>query len=387
MFKKLIIMATLIFISPGDSIAKVRGTTTIDGLYSTILSEQRDLLIQLPNSYKQNKKLNYPVLYLPDGLRNFNHASGTLDLLTQSHQAQEMIIVAIKNTQRTRDFTPSYDENYNQWGISGGADKFLDFIEQELKPYINKHYRTNGFNVLSGHSLGGLLTIYSLQTRPHLFQAHFAFSPSLWWHEAMIFKVAHSFYTNTHELNNYLYMNMADEGGNMQSSFERYKALLEKHSPKGFNYHTDSIIDENHSTSAMVGLNKAYSHLYKELECPNDLINKGWQAIDDYYKELSKTYGAELKANYYTLAQVAGASFSNKNYDQAIATYRKIISKFPHLSDPYYRIAYIYHAQSEYKSAVNAIDKALEMSIDENIENNKYKQFRAFILAEISKRD
>ena len=96
--------------------------------------------------YQQNQKLDYPVLYLLDGQRNFGHTIGTLDLLNQSNMAQEMIVVAIMNTHRTRDFTPTYDESYNQWGFSGGADKFLNFIEQELMPYIDKHYRTNDSN-------------------------------------------------------------------------------------------------------------------------------------------------------------------------------------------------------------------------------------------------
>lgn len=385
MFKKLLLFTLLLLVYSGAANAKVRGTPSVDGLHSNVLDEQRDLLIQLPNSYHQNKKLNYPVLYLTDGLRNFNHASGTLDLLNQSDMAHEMIIVAIKNTHRTRDFTPTYDESYNQWGVSGGADKFLDFIEQELKPYIDKHYRTNNFNILSGHSLGGLLTIYSLQTRPHLFQAHFAFSPSLWWHEGMMFKGTHNFFTKTDKLNNYLYLNMANEGGHMQTFFDQYKALLAQHSIEGFSYNTDLVLDENHGTSAMVGQNKAYVHLYNKFQCPEEVIEKGVPAIEQYYEELSKTYNAEIKPSYPTLAQVAGSAFSDNNFATAIAIYQKIILKFPHLSDPYYRIAYIHHAHGEYKKALVAIDKALKSSFVENVENNKYMQFQAYILAEMIK--
>lgn len=354
-------------------------------MYSTILSEQRDLLIQLPNSYSQNKNLRYPVIYLTDGLRNFNHAAGTLDLLTQSDEAQEMIIVAIKNTHRARDFTPTYDESYNQWGISGGADKFLDFIEQELMPYIDKKYRTNDFNILSGHSLGGLLSVYALQTRSHLFQAYFAFSPSLWWHNEVIFKNAKNFFANTPELNNYLYLNLANEGGIMLSAFNKYKQLLQRYKPKGFNYNIELDNEENHSTSAMVGHNKAYRQLYKKIQCPKDVIAQGFPAIEQYYSKLSKTYGAEIKASYNTLAQVAGIAFDNKDITAAINAYESIILMFPHLSDPYYRLSYIYEANDDLANAIKNIDKALKISIDENVENNKYKSFRAYILSKIDR--
>ena len=360
--------------------AKARGTSKTDGIYSKILSEQRDLLIHLPNSYDQNKSSKYPVIYLTDGLRNFNHASGTLDLLNQSDYAQEMIIVAIKNTHRTRDFTPTYDESYNKWGISGGADNFLDFMEQELIPYVDKTYRTNNFNVLSGHSLGGLLAIYALQSRTNLFQAYFAFSPSLWWHNGVIFKNAENLYTNTNKLNRYLYINMANEGGHMLSSFEKYIKLLQKDSPNGFVYHTDLIKEESHDTSAMVGLNKAYRHINEIFQCPEEVIAQGIPAIEQFYSDLSQTFGASIKADYPTLAKVAGNAYSHKNNVKAVETYQSIVARFPHLSDPYYRLAYIYEADGKYKKALTAIDKALEISLKENVENNKYKSFKTYIL-------
>ncbi|WP_039232416.1 alpha/beta hydrolase, partial [Alteromonas macleodii] len=130
--------------------AKVRGEASVTTITSEVLSESRELLIHLPNNYSRYKDTSYPVLYLLDGQRNFAHTVGTLDLLNQSGMAQEMIVIGITNTKRTRDFTPTYDESYNEWGISGGADDFLTFLEKELKPFVAHNYRTNGYAVLSG---------------------------------------------------------------------------------------------------------------------------------------------------------------------------------------------------------------------------------------------
>ena len=195
MFKHLITVFIIILLANfSTAYAKVRGSSITDTLPSKILAEQRDLL---------------------DGQRNLNHAAGTLDLLNQDGKAQEIIFIAIKNTHRTRDLTPTYDQSYNEWGISGGADNFFDFIEQELIPYVNKNYRTNSFKILSGHSFGRLLAIYALQSRPQLFQANFAFSPSLWWHDQVILKDAENFLVGTTLLNNYLYVNLGNETGDM----------------------------------------------------------------------------------------------------------------------------------------------------------------------------
>ena len=108
MLKQVItIFIILLIVTPNPANAKIRGESKVDSLYSKILDERRELLVHLPNNYQQNSGLNYPVLYLLDGQRNLNHAAGTLDLLSQSNMAQEMIIVAITNTHRTRDLTPT----------------------------------------------------------------------------------------------------------------------------------------------------------------------------------------------------------------------------------------------------------------------------------------
>ena len=198
MFKQIATLLFVFLISSEEVNASVRGTSITDSLYSTVLSEQRDLLIHLPNNYEENKVLDYPVLYLLDGQRNFAHTIGTLDLLNQSNMAQEMIVIAIMNTHRTRDFTPCYDESYNEWGVSGGADNFLDFIEKELIPYVNKKYRANNFKIVSGHSLGGFafylcIAVESLSYFKHT--SHLALV--LWWHKQIIFERGRKLFKTT----------------------------------------------------------------------------------------------------------------------------------------------------------------------------------------------
>ena len=383
MKKVIVLIFTLCFIFNLSAYASERGTTIEDGIYSSILSEQRGLLIHLPNAYHLNKSQTYPVLYLTDGLRNFKHAAGTLDLLTQSDHAKEMIIVAIKNTHRTRDFTPTYDESYNQWGVSGGADNFLDFIEKELIPHINKRYRSNGFKVLSGHSLGGLLSIYALQTRPQLFQAHFAFSPSLWWHKGKVLKQAHTFYKQKKNLNNYLYLNLADETGHMLSSFEQYRELLGNQTRLGFDYDLEFIKNENHSTSAMVGQNRAYVELFEQFKCSPDFAALGLTGIDACYAQLSTQYGVNLKPDYLAYRYAAEKAITDKRYAEAIDIYTQLISTYPTRTDAYFRLAYLYEGKGDNTLAIKTLDKALKISLKENVENNKIKTFRAHIMAKL----
>ena len=50
----------------------------------------------------------------------------------------------------------------------------MQYIEHELIPNIDNRYKTNGFNILAGHSLGGLFTLHAMQAKPDLFDAHLA---------------------------------------------------------------------------------------------------------------------------------------------------------------------------------------------------------------------
>ena len=374
-------------INSSTAYAKIRGESKVDRLHSKILAEQRELLVHLPNNYRKNTMLNYPVLYLIDGQRNFNHAVGTLDLLNQSYMAQEMIIVAIKNTHRTRDLTPTYDESYNEWGISGGADNFLDFIEQELIPYVNKNYRANNFKILSGHSLGGLLAVYTLQSRPQLFQAHFAFSPSLWWHDQVIFKGAERFLTTTTELNSYLYLNLGSESGDMLSAFERYTKLLEKHTLMGFNYNLDLDERENHNTTALVGQTQAYKYLSATLECPQEVISQGLPAIKQFFKVQSEKYGYQIKPSYHTVRHAGYTALNKKDIANAIKIFEFNVKHYPYIADGYDRLAYGLAANGQLNKALKMINIALKKSVNENVENNSYKTHKAHLLTLMKESD
>src|SRR5262245_35878034 len=79
-------------------------------MHSAILQEDRPYLVYLPKSYQSNEfaPKRYPVLYLLDGDWLFHSASGVVHYMALNSQIPELIVVAILNTQRTRDFTPTH---------------------------------------------------------------------------------------------------------------------------------------------------------------------------------------------------------------------------------------------------------------------------------------
>lgn len=168
-------------------------------LASEVLDERRAFWVSLPESYQDAINQRYPVLFVLDagpGSRVDRIVKNAVHELADfgRFRIPEMIVVGIESNtgERTRDFTPTHSlttpeggENPN-FASSGGGDAFLAFIEQELIPHIDQHYRTLAHRTLFGHSFGGLFAVHAMQRSPTLFQALILSDPALWWDDHIL---------------------------------------------------------------------------------------------------------------------------------------------------------------------------------------------------------
>ncbi|RXK59244.1 alpha/beta hydrolase [Lacibacter luteus] len=160
-------------------------------LHSVVLNENRTLNIYLPEGY--HKDSSYPVIYLLDGSadEDFIHVAGLVQFCNFSwvNALPKSIVVGIANVDRRRDFTfpTTVEKDKKDFPTTGGSEKFIQFLEKELQPYINQSFKTTGVNMLIGQSLGGLLATEVLFKKPDLFSQYVIVSPSLWWdHESLL---------------------------------------------------------------------------------------------------------------------------------------------------------------------------------------------------------
>ncbi|MCB2194636.1 MAG: hypothetical protein KQH79_02190 [Bacteroidetes bacterium] len=146
-----------------------------DSIKSEILNETRSVLIHLPDNYNQSE--SYPVLYRLDGNTDLLMETivTTNRLVYSDEVAPEMIIVCIENTLRARDMWPVNNDYYPEPN-EAGAEDFLQFIEKELIPFIDKKYQTNENRILCGQSLSAVFVVYSFLTKPNLFNSYIASS-------------------------------------------------------------------------------------------------------------------------------------------------------------------------------------------------------------------
>lgn len=146
-----------------------------DTLYSSVLKENRVVLVHIPENGMQ-EGVRYPVLYLLDGDAHFTKTIGIMDHLSKTagnELCPEMIVVSIFHPNRERDLIPPASS------LDKSTDKFPKFLEEELIRHIDKRYPTEPYRVFVGHSLGGLRVINTLIYQPHLFNSYIALDPSL----------------------------------------------------------------------------------------------------------------------------------------------------------------------------------------------------------------
>ena len=151
---------------------------------SKVLAETRVIDVSLPLSYSTDSSRRYPVLIVLDGDFEQQIAATTARFYAETSQIPELIVVGVRNTNRGRDLTPALRPDFPappEVPQAGGADNFLDFVGDELLPYIDRRYRTAPLRVLVGHSLGGLFAVYTLGHRPALFTGYIVMEPSVWW--------------------------------------------------------------------------------------------------------------------------------------------------------------------------------------------------------------
>lgn len=143
---------------------------------SAILKETRHVVVVLPPSYSQSApERRYPVTIVLDGEENVPPIAAVSNELSRNGQIPESLIVAIFNEERgtfdesgqkrVHDLTPP-GISVSGSSLNEGGDRFLDFIEKELLPAVDRQFRGSAPRTFIGHSNGGILATYVAATRP-----------------------------------------------------------------------------------------------------------------------------------------------------------------------------------------------------------------------------
>ncbi|WOI38684.1 alpha/beta hydrolase-fold protein [Alteromonas sp. CI.11.F.A3] len=337
-------------------------------IVSTALNEQLSLFIQLPLYYHENADYAYPVLYLLDAPVGITLNSGILDPLVGYNNAPQMIIVGVSTNDRDRDFTPTNDPKYAE--NSGGADTYLKFIETEVIPYVDANFRTEEYRIFSGHSFGGLLVAHAFYSAPDLFDAYFAFSPSLFWDEKLVAKSLVSFTGQQQSNHSVLYLNIGNEG-NAEVKSPEGKAMLEgvefidtalsQHTPKGLRYKIDYFSQEPHQVTQIIGTYHAFRHLYPSWDVPYEAYLSGYDAVAAHFASLSELYGYHIVAKDWQLSDAALYELHERNNpNEALKYLHAVLKQRPENIEYMSTLALAYEKSGALPEAINTLNEISE---------------------------
>ncbi len=162
---------------------------------SRFLPRKRDIIVWLPPGYDENPKRRYPVFYMHDGQNLMDVATAysgaewrvdeAATQLVQAGEVEPLIIVGVYNTEDRFDEYTHVKDNGEFAEFGGGkADAYGRFLVEELKPMIDRTFRTKPgpeATGLGGSSLGGLVTMHLGIKYPQVFRRLAVVSPSVFW--------------------------------------------------------------------------------------------------------------------------------------------------------------------------------------------------------------
>ena len=211
-FCRLQILATIWLIAASPAFAQTNRLLD-DSISSRILGANRAFHVYLPPSYFQKRTHHYPVLYLQDGQNVFTSAGTnisfgwgnwaldkTADELIRAGQMREIIMAAVDNSPaRLAEYsghvpapTGSLNSTNSATRNRNAFERYAEFLITELKPQIDRTYRTrrDAANTgVMGSSLGGICSLALASEHPNVFGRTACLSGS--------FQIEHEYFLNS----------------------------------------------------------------------------------------------------------------------------------------------------------------------------------------------
>jgi uncharacterized protein len=352
-------------------------------LTSTVLGEERPYWVYLPASYEDTTYAakHYPVLYLLDGDWNFHTASGVLQHMGNINMSQipELIMVALPNTDRSRDLTPTHSKQLpngketKEFETSGGGDKFLTFMRDELLPHIKANYRTEPYNILVGHSLGGLITLHAMLTLPELFQAYLAIDSSLWWDDLLLVKQLEQ---HQKSLQGAVYMSVANhtlgeelDPDKMEASAKAFAKELERFKNETFRFKLEHFPNDDHGTVPLLSLYHGLLYIFEGYKPPRNVVESP-DILVKHFEKLAKKLAVDSRSPEAFTDMIGHVVLEYfENVDRAIEFFKLNVANYPNSANVYASLAKAYEIKGDKQQAIMQLQKSLEL----NPENQSVK--------------
>ena len=360
------------------------GATVISGgerltLPSKILAEDRTVLVSVPESHARGVR-RYPVLYLTDAQWNFENMRSSIRLLARNRMIPEMIVVGVTHTDRTRDLYATradfkIDGRVIPFPNSGNADRFLEFFEKELIPWIETRYRTEPLRILAGQSAGGNFALHVMRMKPALFQAIIAISPWLAWDDHKEIKELLPFLASANVRTRALFFSYADEGPEMKADIDALTRALRSRNDASFRWHAATYPDETHDSTVIKGYYDGLRMIFAGWSVPRDtrnLIKGSLEDVKAHYEKLGERLGFARLPPEEIVNELGYQYLQTNNVAAAIEAFRFNVEKYPQSANVWDSLGEALERAGKNNEALSSYRKAVsvaEVNGDRNLES------------------
>ena len=368
---------------------------TVDSLKSTVLNgETRKFLVYTPPSYNDTvyTPQRYPVLYLLDGDAHFHSVTGLIQILgtgvNGTYAVPEMIVVAIPNTNRLRDMSPTkvtagLDGKPNPGlASSGGMANFLAMIKNELIPAVDSKYRTTPYRVFVGHSLGGITTIYALYTIPETFNAYVAIDPSLWWDNKVLLRQAKDHLSKDNYKDKVLFLGQAntlspdDTTTNQHfNAMLQFNEVVEAYNTSGLRFGYKYYPADDHGSVPLITEYDALRFIFDgyKLNLARALATPSY--LPEHFKAVSARLGTPFQPSEAMVNTLAGFAVG-QDTAKAIQFYEMATQLYPKSYRSFDRLGTIYSAKGDKAKAIGYFQQSIALNPNNTFTASKLKQLQ-----------
>ena len=303
-----------------------------------------------------------------------------------------MIVVAIPNTDRTRDLTPAKGTNMPPemaefLKTAGGGDNFISFLKSELMPAIEKKYNTAPYRMLVGHSFGGLLALHVLQNHTELFNSYIAIDPSMWWADWSLLKQIEKELPSKNYKDRTLYLSIAntltpgikenevDKDTTRPTehirSIRRLAQALDKTKPKGLQHAWKYYADDDHGSVPLISEYDGLRYVFADYRINPEIAFTNLDSLVRHYEKLTRKMGYTLLPPEGLINQIGYMQLEGGETDKAIAAFELNVKNYPASANVYDSLADAFIKKGDKTKAKSLLQKAL--SIDPALPGTKQK--------------
>jgi predicted alpha/beta superfamily hydrolase len=314
--------------------------------------------VYLPANYEASAA-KYPVLYDLNGFAYFTYCAGTVELLARNIDIPEMIVIGLPGLQNGYVPTP-FEERKAE---PAGADLSLQFFSQELIPFIDAHYRTAGFNLLCGHSVGGLFTMYALFTRSDLFSGYIASSPWFQANNQYWLKQVDKMFQAESLAGKFLYMDVGKKEQDLTiSTYTELEKWMKARDLKGLTWKSEWLENVDHGTMLGLSLYGGLLSIFEGWKIPFDVIVSGdVPAIEEHGKKIKARFSGlayDIPEN--LLNQVGYQLLNRKDHDRALSLFTLNVKLHPASPNTYDSLAECYLTMGDKPKAKEYYELAIQ---------------------------